>query len=67
MSFIVVVTSLENNSFEIVGTFENKDDAVTWTQAAFFRPEFEACLFRVLKMRTHDDTGPIRDTSEIPL
>jgi hypothetical protein len=55
MSYIVIVTPLEGaGDFEVIGAFADKDDAVAWTQSAFFKPQYNDCLFRVKEMRERD-------------
>jgi hypothetical protein len=63
MSYVVIVTDIESNDFEVVGAFATRDDAVEWTAAAFNDARFDERLFRVMKMASREDPKSV----EVPM
>jgi hypothetical protein len=55
MSWLVIVTNESASDFEVVGAFENRDEAVEWAAKAFHEEHYANCLLRVKQMRSATD------------
>lgn len=63
MSYIVIITPTEGASdFEVVGAFADKEDAIDWMQAAFYKPRYKDSLFRIKQMQSAEAPAAIAQT-----
>jgi hypothetical protein len=53
MSYIVQVVK-PNGDVDIAGAFADREDAVTWAQLRLTLPEYENCLFRIIRMVSNE-------------